>query len=252
MIGFKELGAGKHTVLVLNDWLGDTSNWDAARPYLDTENFRWIFADLRGYGASMQLQGDFTAEEAAADVIAMADHLDLERFSIVGHSMSSLVVLAVLGKQQARIGKAVLLTPPPPTGMDLPDPVKGFLLGMANGDDTVRYNAMLQAGGGRLSPQWIAFKVERWRATSTTAAVAGYVTMFGGVQPAPALVTVPLLIVAGECDAEPMRSAPLRAAYGPYAAQLEVAALAECGHYPMQEAPPLLTTVVQRFLVRES
>ncbi len=248
MIGFKRLGTGKHAVLVLNDWLGDTSSWDAAHPYLDTENYRWIFADLRGYGASMHLQGDYTAAEAAADVLALADHLKLERFSIVGHSMSCMVVLAMLRTQQARIGKAVLLTPPPPNGMNLPDPIKGFLLGMANGDDKLRYDAMVQAGGGRLSPQWMAFKVARWRATSSTAAVAGYVDMFGGMQPAPAQVTVPVLIVAGECDAEPMRSGPLRAAYGPYCERLEVVALAECGHYPMQEAPPLLTTVVQRYL----
>ena len=31
-------------------------------------------------------------------------------------------------------------------------------------------------------------------------------------------------------------------------AQLEVIAITECGHYPMQEAPPLTVSLVERFL----
>ncbi|MES2152383.1 MAG: alpha/beta hydrolase [Pseudomonadota bacterium] len=73
--------------------------------------------------------------------------------------------------------------------------------------------------------------------------------MFGGHHRAPALrIDVPVLAVTGECDQENMRAASIRQLFGPLCAQLEVVALAECGHYPMQEAPPLLTSVVQRFL----
>jgi 3-oxoadipate enol-lactonase len=250
MIGFNEIGTGPTAVLVMHDWLGDTSSWDGARPYLDLVNFRWIFADLRGYGRSMAMQGQYTADEAAADVLALADHLQLPQFSVIGHSMSSMVVLALLRRAQARIERAVVLTPPPPTGMALAEPVAAFLLGMANGDDTTRYEAMLQASAGRLSPQWVRFKIDRWRAASDSKAVAAYVGMFGGSHPAPVRVTVPFLIVTGECDSAWLRSAPQLEAYGPHVDLLEVVGLADCGHYPMQEAPPLLTTVVQRFLAQ--
>jgi hypothetical protein len=52
MIGHETLGTGPRRVIVLNDWLCDTSTWDRARAYLDGSEFTWAFADLRGYGRS--------------------------------------------------------------------------------------------------------------------------------------------------------------------------------------------------------
>lgn len=249
MIGFDQHGSGTHAVIVLNDWLCDTSTWDGTRAYLDTAAFRWIFADLRGYGRSRGMPGQHNAVEAAADVLALADSLGLSRFSLVAHSMSTLVVMEVLRTQQARIDGAVLLTPPPPTGMGLDAGILNFLKGMALGDDAARHAGLTRNATSRLSPQWLAWKIARWRATADSDAVADYVDMFGAAHGAAPRVTVPLLVVTGECDAEPMRSAPVRALFSPLCEQLEVQALAECGHYPMQEAPPLLTTIVQRFLI---
>jgi pimeloyl-ACP methyl ester carboxylesterase len=52
MIGHEEHGSGQHAVVILNDWICDTSTWDGAQAYLDTVRFTWAFADLRGYGRS--------------------------------------------------------------------------------------------------------------------------------------------------------------------------------------------------------
>jgi pimeloyl-ACP methyl ester carboxylesterase len=38
----------------------------------------------------------------------------------------------------------------------------------------------------------------------------------------------------------------------PIGANLTVTAFADCGHYPMQEAPPLLVTTVERFLTSDA
>jgi pimeloyl-ACP methyl ester carboxylesterase len=86
MLGHETLGTGPTTVIVMNDWLCDTSTWDDARAYLDGARFTWVFADLRGYGRSKQLAGQFTLTEAAADVIALADALQCRSFALVGHS----------------------------------------------------------------------------------------------------------------------------------------------------------------------
>lgn len=248
MLGYTEMGSGRQTVIVLNDWLGDTGSWDGARPYLNLARRRWIFADLRGYGASRALSGEYTAEEAAADVEELAAHLGLTQCAIVGHSMSSLVVLALLARARLGIECAVLLTPPPPNGMHLPEPVRAFLRAMAEGDDSLRAAAFAGPLGERLSADWATFKIERWRESADSAAVSAYVAMFAGAFTPPQRIDVPLLVVAGECDAEPMRSAPLQAAYGALCSDLQVEALTQCGHYPMQEMPVLLTTLVQRFL----
>ncbi|MES2152382.1 MAG: hypothetical protein V4508_21595 [Pseudomonadota bacterium] len=41
MIGHQEMGTGTAPVIVLNDWMGDTSTWDGARDYLDQAAWRW-------------------------------------------------------------------------------------------------------------------------------------------------------------------------------------------------------------------
>src|SRR5262245_59964149 len=51
-LGHEIVGAGPRRLIVLNDWLCDTSTWTAARVYLDRTRFTWAFTDLRGHGRS--------------------------------------------------------------------------------------------------------------------------------------------------------------------------------------------------------
>src|SRR5688572_23899123 len=120
MLGYDLYGSGPRGVIVLNDWVSDTSSWEPARAYLDREAYRWAFADLRGYGRSIDQHGVYTVPEAAADVLALADALDWRTFALVGHSMSSLVALHLAQQPSTRVSRLVLITPPPPAslGMD--------------------------------------------------------------------------------------------------------------------------------------
>jgi pimeloyl-ACP methyl ester carboxylesterase len=61
-------------------------------------------------------------------------------------------------------------------------------------------------------------------------------------------VTVPVLAITGEQDAPPMRAEAVTRALSPLCADLVVTPLVDSGHYPMQEMPPLLVTLVERFL----
>lgn len=64
MIGHERLGSGPRAVIVMNDWICDTSTWDGARAYLDAVAFTWVFADLRGYGRSRGQGGELTVRHA--------------------------------------------------------------------------------------------------------------------------------------------------------------------------------------------
>jgi 3-oxoadipate enol-lactonase len=249
-IGHELFGAGPARAIVLNDWLCDTSTWDGARPFLDPARGAFAFADLRGYGRSRGRAGEFTLVEAAADVLALADALGWARFAVVGHSMSSLVALH-LGQHHAdRIERVVALTPPPPTGFGADDAALAASRALALADDATRLAVFAARFGARLSPAWARWKAARWRDAADPTAAAGYVAMFArdGLPDPTAPVAVPVLAVTGEQDAPPMRAEAVTRALRPLCAQLTVTALADVGHYPMQEMPPLTAALVERFL----
>jgi pimeloyl-ACP methyl ester carboxylesterase len=254
MIGYDKVGSGPLGIMVLNDWICDTSTWDGARAYLDEGRFTWAFADLRGYGRSMDRRGDFTLVEAASDVVSLADALGWRRFAVVGHSMSSLVALHLAQHLPDRIDRAVALTPPPPGGFGADDATLDAMRAVARGDDSQRINMLKRMWGDRLSERWIHFKAARWRACADPEAVAGYIAMFArdGLPNPTARIAVPLLAVTGEKDAEPMRREAVTKSLAPLCERLVVTSLAECGHYPMQEAPPLVVTILERFLASDA
>ncbi len=143
--------------------------------------------------------------------------------------------------------------PPPPTSFGVDDATLDAMWAMAHGDDATRTSALRAMWGDRLSESWIRFKVERWRARADPHAVAGYVRMFAqdGLPDPNAAIAVPVLAVTGEQDGEHMRHAAVHVALTPLCDPLEVVAIADAGHYPMQETPPLLVSILERFLVDE-
>jgi len=251
VLGFDKYGNGDHVVIVLNDWISDvSSNWECARQYLDTEQFTWVFADLRGYGRSRGLSGAYTLSEAAADVLALAGSSGWRRFSVVGHSMSSLVALHLAQQDAEAIERIAILAPPPPQGFGADQSTIDSLRNVARGDDARRFSALQFMLGNHLSPTWIRFKTERWRANADIEAVAGFVSMFArdGLPDPTAKIQTPLLVITGEQDSEPMRKDAITANLKPISNNAVVVPLISCGHYPMQEAPPLVATLLERFL----
>ena len=250
VLGHQLVGSGPMGVVVLNDWLCDTSTWDCARDYLDTGRYSWAFTDLRGYGRSRGRGGAFTVEEAAGDVIDLVDALGWSRFAIIGHSMSTLVALHLAQRRSDRIERVVLLTPPPPAGFGADEAGLEAVRSLARADEATQLEGLRQRFGGRLSPGWAAFKAARWRATADPDAAAGYVALFArdGLPDRSTKVSPPVLAITGEQDAPPMRSEAVTSALSPICEQLTVTPISLSGHYPMQEAPPLLVALVERFL----
>jgi 3-oxoadipate enol-lactonase len=249
MLGHERVGAGPITLVVMNDWMSDTSSWDGARTYLDLERFSWIFVDLRGYGRSKELAGRFTLAEAAGDVMELADALQLHDFVVVGHSMSTLVALHLAQHHADRIRRAVVLTPAPPAGFGADDAMLAAMAGLVRGDDETRRHWIRMRLGEGMSEGWVRFKAARWRERSNVDAVSAYAAMFArdGLPDPTARIAIPLLAVTGERDADIMRRAAVTEHLTPLCERLVVTSIADSGHYPMQEAPPLLVAMIERF-----
>lgn len=249
-LGFTTYGNGPTRVLVLHDWFCDHSSWDGALPYLTAGRFTYAFADLRGYGASRDIVGDCTLEEAAGDAIALADRLGWARFSLIGHSMSGLVVQRIAQLAADRVERVVAITPVSPGGMGLDPGAVAFMRSIALGTDEERYAAVGSMWGTRLSETWVRYKLRRWRETASPEAAAKYVEMWGATEISRAArgIATPMLIVAAAQDAPPFQAAALEASMVPFYPNARLISLGESGHYPMQEQPPLLATAIELFL----
>jgi len=234
----------------LHDWFCDHSTWDAALPYLTPALFTYVFADLRGYGASREMEGAYTLEEASGDAIALADKLGWSHFSLIGHSMSGLIVQRIAQRVADRIKRIVAITPVPPAGVGLDQPAVDLFRRIAFADDEERFSAVGGMWGARLSETWIRYKLRRWRETASPTAAANYVELWGrgDVSQGACGLKTPMLIVAGAKDAPPFQAGALEASMLPYYPNARLISLEESGHYPMQEQPPLLATVIERFL----
>ena len=252
-VEYAVLGEGPEKVLVLHDWLGDRTNYEPVHPYLDTDAFQFAFVDLRGYGESMDIPGRFTSDEAARDAISVADALGWRSFHIVGHSMTGMVVQKVAVLAGRRVESIVATTPVHAGGMQPDDDTHAFFAQVARSPEPMAKGIDLLTGG-RLSPEWQRFKVQRALSRSTESARLGYLDMFAYEDFSELVdgIGIPLLVVLGRNDLDAFRPPVIRQTFGQWYENFEITQITDAGHYPMQETPVLYATRVQEFLKRQA
>jgi 3-oxoadipate enol-lactonase len=73
-----------------------------------SETYRVVRLDTRGHGRSPAPPGPYTVDALAADVVALADRLSIERFGFVGLSLGGAVGQVLCSSYGERVGAAVL------------------------------------------------------------------------------------------------------------------------------------------------
>ncbi len=106
LLPFQREGAGNPLVLV-HGYLGGSSQWDAQLPLL-SQYFEVVTLDLAGYGKASQLAAPTDMADHARNVLATLDHLGIERFHLLGHSMGGMVVQEITRLASHRVKKLVL------------------------------------------------------------------------------------------------------------------------------------------------
>ena len=164
--------------------------------------------------------------------------------------MSGLVVQRIPQLAEERISRVVAITPVPPVGIRLDQPTVQMFQAIALGNDQERLSAVGPMWGDRLSTSWTNYKLRRWRETAEPHAAAKYVEMWGreDISEGASGIKTPMLIVAADRDAPPFRADALNTSTLPVYPNGRLVSLSECGHYPMQELPPLLATLIERVL----
>jgi len=114
-------GRGPVPVLAAHGITASSISWRAVARHLDEAAVTLWAPDLRGRGASAPVGGPFGLERHAHDLLAVADHLDLDRVVLAGHSLGAFVVVVAAAARPGLVGRVVLID----GGLPLPLAVEG-------------------------------------------------------------------------------------------------------------------------------
>jgi pimeloyl-ACP methyl ester carboxylesterase len=101
-------GIGEPLIL-LHGFGGCSQDWPPFPPEWNTQ-FQFIIADQRGHGRSSHLSKAFRFDEAAADTIALLDHLGVGTCKGIGISGGGNILLHLATRQPERVKAMVLVS----------------------------------------------------------------------------------------------------------------------------------------------
>lgn len=241
-------GSGPHRVVALHGWFGDRSSFQKVQPYLDGDAFTYVFPDYRGYGEARDLTGEYSLAEIAGDVIALADKLGWEDFSLIGHSMGGAAMQRVMLDAPGRVRKLVGISPVAASGVPFDD--QSWALFSGAPDEPGNRRAIIDfTTGNRLPARWLDEMVENSLNNSAVPAFRAYLEAWGHADFAAEVAgnATSVLVLAGEHD--PALSADyMRGSWLESYPNAELSTLANAGHYANEETPLALVATIEGFL----
>lgn len=115
-IFYKDWGPKNAQAIVFHHgWPLSADDWDNQMMFFLLKGYRVIAHDRRGHGRSSQTDSGNEMDTYAADVAALADHLDLKGAVHIGHSTGGGEVARYVARARpGRVSKAVLIGAVPP------------------------------------------------------------------------------------------------------------------------------------------
>lgn len=95
-----------YPVVFIHGFLESDHIWENLTPIL--EKVKAIRVELPGHGKSKLLSKDLTLDNIAEEVFKVVQHLGIDKFSIVGHSMGGYTALAIANLYPDNVEHAVL------------------------------------------------------------------------------------------------------------------------------------------------
>ena len=241
-------GHGPIRAILLHGWFGDAHCFRPMLQGFDPERFCFASMDFRGYGAAKSSEGPFDLNTVASDAIALVDSLGWNEFAVVGHSMGGKAALLTTTLATKRVTRLCGITPvwAAPAPFDA-ETLKFFRT--AAEQVSVRQAIVHNTAGGRLTSYWSGSVAARSMETCSSRAFAEYFESWAlsDFEERATRLDNETLVVVGAHDQgipEPfVRETWLRSLPN---ARLSV--LPESGHYPMDECPLMLASILSEFL----
>jgi pimeloyl-ACP methyl ester carboxylesterase len=252
-LGHCRIGSGPAVCVVLHEWLGDHVNWEPTLPYFDLSRHTLVFMDLRGYGWSRAVGGSYDLQEAAGDVLRTAEQLKIDRFHLVGHSMSGLVAQRIALDATDRIQSVTLFSPVPPTGFHADDAAMRALNAVIDEDEAAA-RAITARTSGRYGAGWLQRKLKIARDAATPDAMRGYLRMFtsSAITGDTQRLTAPLHVVNGAQDIAFYRGEASHAAFAAAYPRATFETIDDAGHYSMLETPVRVASIIEKRMAAAS
>lgn len=242
------VGTGPTKVIAVHGWFGGADGWGLLPSLVDTDAHTVAFFDLRGYGTRQGEASDFTLDDVADDVFALADELGWDTFALVGHSMGGAMVLRAWSRHPERITALVGISPVPASGVPLDDDAQALFGGAAQEPGNRR--AIIDFTTGNRHPDsWLDAMTAYTQEHSTPEAVAGYLAAWTGADfvadlPEP---TIPVHAVVGAHDPA-LGEETMRATWLEQIPGCRLTVLPDAGHYAMFESPLGLLAAIEATL----
>lgn len=109
---YYELRGEGEPLILLHGGGGVGANWNLVFGEPPT-GFRLVIPDLRGHGRSTNPSRHFTFRQCAHDVLALLDHLEIERCKAIGVSLGAKTLLHLATQQPSRVDAMVLASAAP-------------------------------------------------------------------------------------------------------------------------------------------
>jgi pimeloyl-ACP methyl ester carboxylesterase len=233
----------------MHEWMGDHTNYDFIIPYLNKKDYKWIFVDLRGYGLSKHIAGEFTCREAADDIHRLVENLKLNSYSLIGHSMSAMIAQRILVDVPNKIDILIAVTPVSAAGVSLEEKDIKILREVIY-DDSYAKSAIKARTGERYNDTALSFKLSLARNASIVQAREGYLDMFLDTDFSSEIkgLNVPVRIIVGEHDIPTFKEEVVAKSFSQFYSDLRIVKFLESVHYPMLECPILFASTIEHFL----
>jgi pimeloyl-ACP methyl ester carboxylesterase len=224
--------------------MGDCRNYEAIFPFLDKENFTYIFTDLRGYGLSKEIKGEYNLEEASNDVKNLITKLNLDEVILVSHSMSTMIAQRVALIEQ-KIKKLILTTPISASGIKVPEIQKKSLIRKMS-ENKRAIEQIVRSSSRRYNQTWAKYRIDMGYSSSLVEARTSYMNMYLNTSDNENDINeeIEVNIILGKHDSAVFAKKETEKNFSKYK-NVNIIECQEAGHYPMIECPVFYASKIE-------
>ena len=247
---YDEAGSGDNVMVLIHGAASSHRQWASVQHHLAEAGVHSYAISTRGAGASDRgaSQADYTPAAYAEDLAAAVDALGLTRFTLVGHSLGTLVSRYYVRRHHARVRALALIAGP--------DPARAGLSDEKRTRRAARPTAVT-TGDGSPAEAWTrqhmgrdeAARAALWRdiRANPLERARGQEAPWPGLQDEAPKIPVHTLVMLGDADDVVSPADPLRGYLQLDVARRHLHVFTGIGHYPPAQIPDRVAAVLVRF-----